>query len=976
MLFIFIGSNLMAQQSLSVRGKVTDAGGSPLIGVSITIGETGLGVITDIEGKFSLDVKAKTSKLKFSYIGFEDKIIDVRTGQTNLVVVLSESLELLDELVVIGYGTASKRNLTGSVSKVSMEETKDLPNTNFTQALRGRVAGVQFTDNGRPGQSGSFLIRGPRSLSASNSPLIILDGAYFNGAQVDINPNDIASIEVLKDASASAIYGSKAANGVILITTKKGKTGKPKINLNTFYGMSEWSKRPKLLSPERYIQKSIDVRKQNGVDVDPNDINTFLTISEAENYRSGNITNPYDMISQDASVISSDLSISGQNENTSYYMSASWLKEKGLIYNDNLKRTAFRLNLETKITHWLTVGVNSMFSENDLSGTKPNISLATRQSPFGTWFREDGSPTQYTVPEDEGVSQNPLRDAYLIDNKYVRNNLMGNFYAEVKIPKVDGLIYRVNYSHNYRWIRNYNATKQDKYLDSNNTSASKMNWKGNEWVIENILNYSFAIENHGFDATLLLGANKETQDRTTVESRQLESDLFGWNKLELGSIYLPASYASKVTGVSSMARLNYRLKNKYLFTFTVRRDGSSVFAKNNKYATFPSGALAWVISDEPFMKKVKYIDFLKIRTSYGVVGNQSISPYQSLSLASMNRYVYGDGGASSIGIHPSNISNKNLKWESTYSTNIALDFSFLKERISGTIEYYNLDTKDLLVERTLPIMGGYKSTWTNLGLVRNSGIELSLSTINIKAKDFQWTTDFVFSRNKNRIIHLYRTDADGDGVEDDDVGNRWFIGHPINVAYSYVFDGVYQEGDDIPAGFRVGDEKYKDLNGDGVTNDLSNDRAILGQTGQPKYRWGLTNTFTYKDFQLSFFINAMQGWVALKSQFYNSNANPLRPANMYDNGWWTEENKSNERSSLLSNSTVQTIDRSFIRLQDISLSYSIPKNILKKIGIDNLSIYLSGKNLVTFTGWLGTNPEDNTLYPLPRTFSLGLKFGF
>jgi len=962
-------------QKKKITGLVKNQQNEVLESVSVRIPERNIITQTDKLGQYHIDVNPR-DKIVFNMLGYKELVLEY-TEDFNSMIELQAIEGSLEEVVVIGYGSQSKKLVTGAVTKVNMEDTKDLPNTNFTQALRGRVAGVQFTDNGRPGQSGSFLVRGPRSLSANNSPLIILDGTFFNGAFIDINPNDIASMEILKDASASAIYGSKAANGVILITSKKGILGDPKVAVSAFYGTSDWSSRPKLLSPERYVQKSIDIRKQNNVTVDPDDPSTYLTITEAENYANGISRDPYDMISQKAFTYSADINISGRTNKTNYFTSASYMKEHGLVNNDNLNRISLRSNIENKVKEWLTVGLNSMYSKNDLSGIEADITMAQRISPFGNWHNEDGSVTQYAVPEDEGVSQNPLWRVYNQDNLYIRENLMANFYGIIQIPKIKGLSYRLNYSHNYRWIRDYNFIKQNPNITSNNTSASKVNWRGDEWVLENILDYKVKFgTDHGLNVTLLYGANEENQDRATIEAIQLATDQFGWDKLELGSTYNPTSYASRVSGISSMARINYRFRDRYLLTLTARRDGSSVFASNNKYGTFPSAAFAWVASDEAFIKKVEAIDFLKFRLSYGAVGNQSITPYQSLSLASLDQYVYGDGGTTSIGIFDSNIANRNLKWETTYSANFGLDFAVLKNRLSGTIEYYNMDTRDLLVERTLPIMTGYFSTWTNLGLIRNKGVELTLNSVNIKTDKFEWSSTFVFSKNQNEIVKLYGADNDGDGREDDDVGNRWFIGQPINVLYSYVFDGIYQQEDEIPSGFQIGYERYKDLNDDGITNDLNNDRAILGQTGEPKYRWGFTNNFNYGNISLSVFINAMQGWIGNLGQFYANSLNPLRPANSYDLGWWNEENRSNERSALTSNNSVQTIDRSFIRLQDVSLSYNFSNTVINKLNLSSLNVFASGKNLWTSTEWKGTNPETNTVYPLSRVYSLGFKIGF
>ncbi len=979
--FLLLGSVVSFSQR-SIEGTVLDQNSTPLIGVNIMISGTSTGAITDLNGYFSLNNVSNEDVLIVTYVGFETQEIPVGVN-TELNIVLSSASSMLDEVVVVGYGSTSRRNVTGSVTKVDMKSTENLPNTNVSQALRGRVAGVQFTDNGRPGQNGSILVRGPRSLSAGNSPLIVLDGIFFNGSLIDINPNDIESMEVLKDASAAAIYGSRAANGVILITSKRGVSEKPRITINSFFGLSDWSYRPILLTPERYIQKSKDIRTQQGIPFDPNDPESFLTLSEAENFRQGNIIDPYDQISQQGRIHSTDVSLSSSTKNTNYYISASMSQENGLIFNDQIKRVAFRVNVENTVTDWLKIGTNSMFSENDQSGIPARVSFIERQSPFGNWYRDDGStPTQFTVTEDQGISLNPLYNSFLSSDENVRSNLFANFYTIIDVPKIEGLTFRVNYSNNYRWIRDYQFTAQDQNLpNTNTTSASKRNWKANDWVLENILDYKLKInELHNVDITLMYGANRNFFETTTASAQQLETDVFGWDNLGVGGVLTNTSYAERVTGISSMARLNYRFKDRYLFTFTARRDGSSVFAANNKYATFPSAAISWIASDEPFLSNVNSIDYLKLRTSYGAVGNQAISPYQSLSLASSNRYVFGDGGPSVLGVFPSNISSDDLKWETTYIGNIGLDFGLFDYKLTGSLELYHMRTNDLLVERSLPSMTGYNAIWTNLGQVNNQGIEVTLNTVNYRKDKFEWNSGLVFSYNENKIVSLYGEDLDGDGREDDDLGNRWFIGHPIDVHYDFVFDGIYQAGDEIPAGSLPGFIRFADLNEDGVIN-AAGDRQIIGQSGQPKYRWGLTNNFNYGNFQLSIFINAMQGWIGTFNQLDPPyTGDPLRPVNMLDAGYWTEENPSTTRPSLIYRRSVLGhnfyLSRNFIRIQDVSLAYTFPQSFTQKNKLSNLSIFVSAKNLVTFTDWLGTNPETVTQFPMARMVTSGVKIGF
>ncbi|MBJ6145321.1 TonB-dependent receptor [Hymenobacter sp. BT559] len=971
----------------TVQGRVTDKKtGEGIPGVTVVLKGTTKGTTSDLNGNYSITVNAATDVLVFSSVGFAGQ--EVTVGDRALLnVVLEAANRALDEVVVVGYGAQSRRNVTGAVAKVDMKQTENLPNTNVTQSLRGRVAGVQFTDNGRPGQNGSILIRGPRSLAGGNNPLIVLDGIFFNGSLSDINPNDIESMEVLKDASAAAIYGSRAANGVILITSKKGTTQKPTIRINAFTGISEMGHTVKLLSPDRYLQKTLDYRAQSGLPADPANVASYLTTSEAANYKAGNTLDPWKAASQPGRIGSYDLSLSGRNDATNYYLSAAYTDEKGLILNDNQKRVTLRANVENQVAKWLSVGLNSTFIRRDLSGREADVSSIYYSSPFGTWTYPDGTPTQYGVPEEQ-ISGNPLRNVLLTQNEEIYNNLFSNFYALVNVPFIKGLSYRVNFSPNYRWNHTYNFTRQDRRLPNNTTSASKYNQENYDWVLENILTYNKQInENHGFDLTLLYGRNHQQSESTTASANQLSSDALGWNSLTLGGTQTTLSDAAKVDGISSMARLNYRFKERYLVTLTARRDASSVFAANNKYATFPSAAIAWIASDESFLKKASFIDLLKFRVSYGSVGNQAIQPYQSLSLSGITQYVFGDSGPTSVGIFPSTMANNDLKWETTATANAAVDFTLFKGRLGGTIEVYNSDTKNLIVQRTLPSLTGYTSVLTNLGATNNKGIEITLNTVNLRRRNFEWSSNLVLSANRNKIVHLYRSDTNGDGREDDDLSNRWFIGQPITVYYDYVFDGIYQKGDNLPANAKPGDVRLKDLNGDGKI-DATNDRTIIGQGGQPKVRWGITNNFSYGNLSLSVFVNAMQGWMSdfilLDPNSTRSENSPGRALNQIDAGWWTADNPSTTRPSLVYTNPLghnYYVSRNFVRIQDVSLAYNFPTPVISKLGFANLRVFLSGKNLYTFTDWPGTDPESGgttkaSFFPMPRTYTLGLNLGF
>lgn len=965
-----------------ISGDILDDKGAGIPGATVRLKDNAaVGTTTNAEGHFTLTVPDGPGTLLVSSVGYQPKEVPIGS-QTVLRITLDSDTKALTEVVVVGYGQQSRREVTGSVAKIPMAQTENLPNTNISQALRGRVAGVQFTDSGRPGQGGSIMVRGRRSITANNDPLIVLDGIFFNGSLADINPNDIESMEILKDASAAAIYGSRAANGVILITSKRGKSDKPTIRVNSFYGFSNWSNRVKLLTPERYIQKTLDYRAQNGQDADPSQINMYLQNTEVENYKAGRTIDPWDVVSQKAGMQSYDLSIAGQSGRTNYLVSGAFVDEQGLIYMDKAKRITLRSNLENKVTDWLTVGLNATFAQRDLSGVDVAMNWASQLSPFAKMWYDDAQTDPVRFPQDVQLVPNPLFNSLRRSNSEVYNNLFSNFYAKVDLPFLKGLSYRVNYSPNYRWNHNYLfEPAYQRNGDNILSNASKYNTEVFDWVLENIATYQKQLnENHSFDVTLLYGRNHSQSESTTATASNFFNGANGWNNLGLAQVQQTTSGASMVDGVSSMLRLNYRFRDRYLLTLTARRDGSSVFGANNKYATFPSAALAWIASDEPFLKTISAIDMLKVRLSYGSVGNQAISPYQSLSRSGTAQYVFGDGSPTYTGTYPSGMANTDLKWETTTSANAAIDFDLFKGRIGGTIEYYSMNTKNLLLNRSIPTPNGFSTVITNLGATSNRGMEFTLNTLNIKQGPWEWSSNLVFSVNKNKIVHIYRRDTNGDGREDDDLGNRWFIGQPIRVAYDYKIDGVYQEGDQLPTGYKPGFYRLKDINGDGkITTD---DRAVLGQTDDPQYRWGFTNTLKYKQFTLSVFVNSLSGWIANYSQMIPSNNFPGSAANFPDNGWWTAENKSNKMSSLVYTNPYghgYYVSRNFVRVQDIALSYEFPQKLVKSWKMSNLRAFVSGKNLLTFTDWPGFDPESGSTasgFPMPRSFTGGLNISF
>lgn len=968
-------------QRIRYNGLVKDSESIPIVGATVVITGSSTGVVTDAEGRFSLET-LPGGTISISYIGYESQEI-VLGAKTSLTIILKQQSQGIDEVIVVGYGRQSKRFVTGAIASVDLESNSLTANTNIGQALRGKMAGVQFTDSGRPGQDGSILIRGTRSISAGNNPLIIVDGITFNGTMSDINPDDVKEMRVLKDASSASIYGSRAANGVILIETRKGENGKPVIDFNLSAGFQNWTYTPKLLNSTQYLQKTLDYRFQNGQDAYPEDIALYLSAPEAANYARNKTIDPYDVVSQDSYLQNYSVSISGATPNVSYFISGLYNQENGLILNDNAERFTVRANLETKIYDWFKVGINAQFSRRDKSGVTADMSQVHYLSPYAQLYVDDDKSNPKLYPVDDSLIGNPLFNALTRkrDEKY--NNLFANIFANIDIPFIKGLSYRLNYSPGFRWNHTYTMRPIYKEQGKNDTGAGgKTHYEYVDWVLENIIDYTRDFGRHGVSVTLMYGASSYSNNSTSAGSTNYFNDVLGWDSLEVGETQTASSGASRKRDVSMMGRLNYRYNDRYLVTFTVRRDGSSVFGRNNKYATFPSAAVAWIVSEESFLKNnAKWIDMLKLRVSWGKIGNQAISAYGTLTQSATTKYVFGDGGNTSIGIYPSAMGNNNLKWETTTSTNVAIDFQLFQNRLSGTLEYYNTKTNDLLLKQNLPIMTGFPQVWTNLGEVKNSGVEVTLNSVNLQTPKFSWSTDFVFSYNKNKIVSLYGIDADGDGHEDDDIANAWFIGQPVHVEYDYVFDGIYQIGDPMPAGYQPGYVRVKTASDDPTQVADASDKEVIGQK-EPKFRWGLNNTFRYGNWSLSAFVNATHGWIAKFDRILPYK--PGAPVNMLDVGYWTDRNQSNSRPSLVYTNPLNHrfyLKRDFIRIQDVTLAYTFNKQQLSQMGIQKLRIYATVKNLCTFTDWLGFDPETGNVpgengFPTPRTFMLGLNFSF
>ncbi|TRZ41601.1 SusC/RagA family TonB-linked outer membrane protein [Robertkochia solimangrovi] len=957
-------------QNLRVTGTVTSqSDGVPLYGATVIEKGTDNGTVTDFDGNFSLEVSGPNSVLVVTYIGFTQQEVPLN-GKTQFSIQLIEDTSQLDEVVVIGYGTQKRSDVTGSVTSVPSERLENLPVTNLTQAIQGTTAGLNIsTGSSVPGSQGGIQIRGINSINANTSPFIVVDGTPFYGTLNDINTRDVKSIEVLKDASAVAIYGTRGSNGVILITTKRGKTGKPTINYSTYAGVEDIPHKLKPMGPEAYIQKYEDYMEQRGLeqtDVLPN-------TAEIDNYNAGRMANWLDEVTQTGVIQEHNISFSGGTENAKYFLSGSYLDEKGVVKGYQYNRFNFRSNLDLDITDWLTTGVTVFFANNNYDGGRANLLNATAMSPYSVPYDENGEYDIYPMSPEQ-LYENPLLGLTTDRVDHIRN-FSGTAYAIVK-PWIDGLQYRINAS--YYINPRFNATYEGRAANDNNGTAYIYNAETKNWIIENLLTYTKDIEKHHFDVTLLYSAQETNYQNSSITGVGFLSDALSYHGIESASNISGASASNKTTLLSQMARLNYSYDSRYLLTLTARRDGYSAFGANtDKYGLFPSVALGWNIANESFMENASKINQLKLRFSYGETGNQAIDPNQTQSTAGTVLYPFG--GSALVGTYINGMGNANLQWETTTSANLGVDFGFFDNRISGTVEVYKSKTKDILLRRNIPNITGFTSIWDNIGKMENQGLEITLNTVNVNANDFKWETGINFSTYKNELVEIY-----GDG--EDDIANGWFLGESLNSVYTYKKVGVWQEGED-PSNWdptaRPGDIKFADINGDGQI-DSENDRVIQGNS-LPDWTGGITNTFSYKNFTFSFFIQTAQGIVKGNPDINYGDEVGRRnvPA---DFQYWTPENASNEWPSLVAYQNNKGYwfpkDASYTRIKDIRLSYNVPAAVLEKYNIQSLMLYVAGRNLYTFTDWIGWDPESSQSYrgsgdwtnnyPLVRTISLGL----
>ncbi len=990
-------------QERIVTGRVLSADDNgALPGVTVTVKGTNRGTTTDADGRYRIPVTTGNVVLVFSSVGFRAEEVTVGNKST-IDLRMNADDKSLNEVVVVGYGTQKKSQTTGAIGSVSSKQITEMPITNLGQALQGRVAGVDVAQSGsKPGSVPTIRIRGRRSFNAGNDPLYVIDGIPLATPYEDFNPNDIASMEVLKDATATAIYGARGANGVVIISTKRGPVnGKTTISYDGYMGFSDPLDKVKLFSGTEFAEYVREAYRATGLykDANGNAVPTGVADSFADSkvavlggdpavaagIAAGQNTDYQALLLRQGIQQSHSIGVQGGTEKTQFYISAGYFKDNGIIAGLDYTRYSIRANVDHEINRIFKVGIASygMYSLRNGANRNP-YTAALNANPLGRPYDDNGN--LIFAPTNDALLTNPLAEivpgAQIDETK--RYHIFNRLYAEAKI--IDGLTYRLNFGPDFvisRAGRFIGSATNDRKLGD--PVASTNNSFQFNYTLENIVNYNKQFGNHNIGVTALQSIQRDNFESSVINVQGIPAE---------SQQFYNAGNASLVLGVGSnlvqwtinsyMGRVNYDYKDKYLVTATLRRDGSSRFGENTKYGNFPGIALGWNIANENFMKGVTWVDMLKLRASRGSVGNQGVSPYQTQGL--LGRTVYAWGNNPAYGYRPNTIGNADLRWESSTTTNVGLDFSLWRGRVSGSLELYQTNTTDLLLSDQLPTSTGFNAVTRNVGETRNKGIEIGVTTINMNTKDgFKWSTDVQFFRNTEAIVSLYNGAVD-------DVGNKWFIGKPLTAYFDYKKAGIWQTNEaDAAKSYQssVGQIKVQDTNGDGkITAD---DRVYLG-SDIPTWSGGITNRFTYKNFDLSFFVYARIGQTIL-SGFHRDN-NAL--AGRYEQikvDYWTPNNPTNEfpqpkstQESPVYGSALYYFDGSFVKVRNINFGYTFPSSLTSKWRIQSLRIFTSIQQPFIFSTYRskynGVDPEttdgtiSNGVTPAVRltTFGLNVKF--
>jgi TonB-linked SusC/RagA family outer membrane protein len=1010
MLLFFISLSTLVYAQERVNGIIKDDSGQSLPGATVVQKGSSNHAVTDPDGKFEIPAgKEFPFTLQINLTGYQQQEVEIYELTTAPIEVTLKTANVLDQVVVIGYGTQKKGDLTGSVSSISTGDLKGVPISSLDRALQGRAAGVQVTQSsGQPGSSVSIKIRGGNSINGANEPLYVIDGfpVYNNNSYADagvtngptinalstLNPSDIESIDILKDASATAIYGSRGANGVVIITTKKGKAGKNIITYDSYYGVQKVLKKLPLLNAQQWALLKNDALadSKKGAAFSPSEIDSLG--------RPGVGTDWQDEAFRQAAIQNHSLSFSGGDDKTRFAVSGNYFKQDGILQNTDFERYSFRINLDREMSKRFKLGINFSGSKSSAQVAPENVVPNLLQMPPTMPVYDPTSANGFTLRSIyDSPLANPIATLYLQVNETHIFRGFGNAYGEYQIA--DGLKAKVSLGTDIL------LNKQNRYLPSSLQEGSGLGGQGiigNKntigWLNENTLNYAKTFNaDHALDAVIGLTQQASTTENTVARAATFVTDEFGYHNLGGGTTFQNASSNYfKWTLLSYLGRVNYTFRSKYNLTLTARADGSSRLGKNNKWGFFPSAAFSWNLGKEDFIRNVQEISNLKFRFSAGITGNQEISPYTSLAQEAYYSYVFGKKLVA--GYAPNGIANPNLGWEQTAQYDAGIDLGLYKNRVTLTLDAYYKKTSELLLDVPLPYTSGYANAFQNYGGVENKGIEVALNTVNSEG-EFGWTTDLVFSTNKNKVVSL------GPGVNQVISGvSIAQVGQPIGSFLVLKTNGIFQTGDDIAnlpkfiASDKAGSQRYEDISGpDGVpdgTITQSADRVIVGNA-QPKYLFGLTNNFSYKNFDLNVLLQGQSG-----NKVYNANQANLELGTGYINGSttmlyrWTPTNPSNMIHRAIENPAVTVSDRfiengSYLRLKNLSLGYSLPASVLSHLKISQLRFYVTAQNLITWTKYTGYDPEvsrneqatltqgvDNGVYPASKTFLGGITISF
>ncbi len=975
----------MFAQQITVQGIVKDQTGETVIGASVMEKGTTNGTITGIDGDFSLNM-SPNGTLVVSFVGYKTQEVQVK-GQKQLQVVLSEDAEMLDEVVVIGYGTMKKSDLTGAVSSIGNKDIKDSPVSNLGQAIQGKISGVQIVDAGKPGDNVSIKIRGLGSINNCD-PLVVIDGVPTDLGLSSLNMADVERLDVLKDASATAIYGSRGANGVVMITTKRGTEGKGKLAVSANYSFQNATNVPSLLNAAQYAELSNDMMVNSGRNPNP---------EWANPYELGAGTDWVDELLRTGVMQNYTVSYSGGNEKSHYYVSGGFLDQSGIVKSVNYRRFTFQSNSDAQVLKWLKFSNNITFSADTKKSGSYNIGDALKALPIypvknedGSWSGPDGNSEWY------GSTRNPIGPTELNKSQTDGYNFLANLTAELTFTKWLKFKSTFGYDAKFWFIDNFTPKYNWKPTPTEETSRYKSDNKSFTYLWDNyfLFDHTFA-EKHRVGLMAGMSAQWNTNDYLNAQKNVFMFD--NVHEMDNGEeMYAIGGNETEWALLSYMARVNYSYEDRYLLTATIRRDGSSRFGKKHRWGTFPSVSVAWRASQEKWFPKNDYINDLKVRAGYGVTGSQaSVGNYSYLASYNTSVYPFGISSGNQTALVSSTLANPYIHWEEVAQTNIGFDASLFNSRVMFSFDAYLKETRDMLVKASIPITSGFEdttTTYTNAGKVRNQGIEMSLHTINLTG-ELGWETNLTATYNKNKIKDL-NSDVP---YYINQINNSYVTmlakDYPINVFYGYVTDGIFQNQSEVNThavqpGAEPGDIRFRDLNNDGVIND--SDRTVIGNPN-PSWLFSMNNSLSYKGFELSVFLQGIAG-----NKIYNANnIDNTGMAAAYNQTTdvlkrWQGEGTSNSMPRAVfgdPNQNTRVSDRfvengSYLRLKNITLSYTFPKQWLQKAQIENARLSLSCENVATITGYSGFDPEvgingiDQNRYPISRTFSLGLNFNF